>query len=173
MTMNMGMVVRITSANRISGDDKDGIYRAVLTFTQNTPSGIYNVYVTAYDAIGNNKFLGPTELIARGFPSQLRVNMPARIIPFDFDGDGKADISVFRPSNRTWYFQQSANGFTGFQFGDPTDKLVPADFDGDGKTDIAVYRDGTWYIVQSSNGSISYQQFGLSSDIPVASANVQ
>ncbi len=158
-----GYDVRITSTNRISGDAKDGVYRAVLTIPQNSPLGIYNAYVYAYDALGNVKSLGPTELIARGYPSQLRVN---GTIPFDFDGDGKADISVFRPSNRTWYFQQSANGFTGFQFGDPTDKLVPADFDGDGKTDIAVYRDGAWYLQRSKDGFLAIS-FGYPTDIPM------
>jgi uncharacterized delta-60 repeat protein/CSLREA domain-containing protein len=85
--------------------------------------------------------------------------------PFDFDGDGRADISVFRPSSGVWYLQQSTNGFTGLQFGLSTDKLAPADYDGDGKTDIAVYRDGLWYLLRSQSGFTTFQ-FGLAEDIP-------
>ena len=85
---------------------------------------------------------------------------------FDFDADGKADISVFRPENGSWYIQRSAAGFTGIAFGFGTDKLVPADYDGDGKTDVAVYRAGTWYIQRSSLGFYG-AAFGDSNDIPV------
>ena len=44
----------------------------------------------------------------------------------DYDGDGKADISVFRDGN--WYLQRSRDGFTGIGFGVATDKPIPAAF---------------------------------------------
>ena len=84
----------------------------------------------------------------------------------DFDGDGRSDISVFRPSNSVWYLDRSTQGFFAVQFGLSTDKIVPADYDGDGKTDIAVFRDGTWWRIDSSTSTIVVVQFGTSGDVP-------
>ena len=86
---------------------------------------------------------------------------------YDFDGDGKSDISVFRESNGAWYINNSQNGFIAVTFGQNGDKITPADFDGDGKTDIAVFRNGFWYYLKSSNNSFVGLQFGQSGDIPI------
>lgn len=87
---------------------------------------------------------------------------------FDYDGDGRADISVFRPSSGAWYLQQSTAGLYGAEFGYSTDKITPADYDGDGKTDIAVYRPetGIWYVFRSSDGTVEYHVFGIAEDLP-------
>jgi pimeloyl-ACP methyl ester carboxylesterase len=89
---------------------------------------------------------------------------------FDFDGDGRADISVFRPSAASWYLSYSSNNaFIAVQFGASGDLIAPADFDGDGKTDISVFRptDGGWYRLNSSNNTFTPAQFGTNGDLPV------
>ncbi|MGC2237036.1 MAG: FG-GAP-like repeat-containing protein, partial [Pyrinomonadaceae bacterium] len=63
---------------------------------------------------------------------------------FDFDGDNKTDISIFRPSaGEWWYYRSSDGGNYAAQFGNSSDKLTPGDFTGDGRADIAVFRPST------------------------------
>jgi glucose/arabinose dehydrogenase len=89
----------------------------------------------------------------------------------DFDGDFRTDLSVFRPSDATWYLR---NGNTGVlrtrQFGVDGDVPAAEDYDGDRQTDIAVYRpaEGMWYYLLSADSTFNAVRFGESGDIPVA-----
>jgi hypothetical protein len=89
--------------------------------------------------------------------------------PGDYDGDGKYDISLWRPSNGTWYRLNSTNpSFTSaVTFGANGDVPAQGDFDGDFKTDQAVFRNGVWYVLQSSNLSVTITNWGLANDVPV------
>src|SRR3712207_5565605 len=89
-------------------------------------------------------------------------NSQANAFP-NYDWDGKADFSVFRPSNRTWYlYSTESQTFTGAQWGLETDQLVPADYDGDGLTDTAVWRPNTgdWYIMRTRDNNYSVFRWG-------------
>ena len=88
---------------------------------------------------------------------------------FDFDGDGKTDVSIFRPdAGQWWYLRSSDLNNAAFAFGTSSDKLVPADFTGDGITDVAFWRESTgeWFILRSEDSSFFGFPFGTSGDIP-------
>jgi len=92
-------------------------------------------------------------------------------VPFDFrfpNFDGHADPSVFRPSDRRWYF---LNVFPGYFYGLADDILVPGDYIKDLAADMAVFRpsNGTWYIARDyQNAASNYitVQWGQTGDIP-------
>lgn len=103
-------------------------------------------------------------LIVRGRP----LSATRRAGPFDFDGDGRTDVAIFRPSlGQWWYLRSSDTNNRAYQFGQATDKIVPADYTGDGRTDIAFYRPSTgqWFVLRSEDTTFYSFTFGATGDL--------
>ena len=155
----------------LAGSTAD-VSAAIITITGG--NGVYNVKISNVTTSGQvraNIAAGAARDIlgnasAESISSDNTITIKFKNRPFDFDGDGKSDVSVYRPSNGVWYLLNSQTGFSAVQFGIAADKIVPADYDGDGKTDIAVFRDGNWYLQRSSSGFASIS-FGSPGDIPM------
>ena len=103
-----------------------------------------------------------------------KVRAVGRGLPGDLDGDGKSDITVFRPSTGGWYDLHSSTNYTSstaHTWGASTDTVVPGDYDADGIIDPAVFRPSTggWYVLNSSTGyTTSFGViWGASTDVPV------
>ena len=107
----------------------------------------------------------------------LHINQgPIAGVAGDFDGNGAANLSVYRPALGQWF----NNGVGSPLFGLPGDIPVPGDYDGDGITDIAVYRPSTgqWFYrsalpemlignVDSTSAVPVTIQWGRTGDLPV------
>ena len=178
-TVAIGKLLEFT----VSASDLDS---DALTYrVQNLPSGAsFNastrqfIFTPALSQIGS---LGPIRFIVsdgqvEDFEDVLIKVLGKKAVLLDYNGDGKSDNSIYRPSSQTFYYYnlttntvQSLNSF-----GSSRARPVQGDFDGDGILDRAVvYDSGTntsikWKIKLSSNSTVVEKTWGLAGDVALA-----
>jgi beta-glucosidase-like glycosyl hydrolase len=79
----------------------------------------------------------------------------------DYNGDGRSDLAVWRPSTGVWW----VHGVESVQWGRAGDVPVAGDYNGDGRADLAVWRPstGVWWV-----HGVESVQWGRAGDVPVA-----
>ena len=78
-------------------------------------------------------------------------------MPADYDGDGKADLALYRGSSSAWYVRTSSSNFASelvVGSGRAGDVPIPTDYDGNGKMDYVAYQPstGAWYRLSQASG---------------------
>ncbi|MFH1037657.1 MAG: glycosyl hydrolase [PVC group bacterium] len=89
-----------------------------------------------------------------------RPEAPPVLAGGDYDGDGTADIAIFRGETGLW----AVRGVTRSYFGDSGTTTAPGDYDGNGSAEIAVFRSsaGLWAV-----RGLTRAYFGRPGDQPV------
>src|SRR5688572_927579 len=72
--------------------------------------GTFTVDGTIGQSVAGGPSTGATFTLISGFWGGGPSVAPTIDAPFDFDGDGKTDIGIFRPGVAEWWINRSSNG---------------------------------------------------------------
>ncbi len=113
-----------------------------------------------------------------------------RALAFDYNGDGKQDLFVYRPGAGTaWVLRSNGDGsFTpvststvsspgigGYDMRSSSDQALAFDYNGDGKQDLFLYRPGggaAWVLRSNGDGSFTPVSAGTASSQGIAGYNM-
>lgn len=131
------------------------------------PANCRRQILRAVYAVGDNGSTAPN-----GVGGYDLLSGADRVVPFDYDGDGKQDLFLYRPGRGAAWVARSVGdgsfvpayaqgdpgtGLAGFDLKSPSDRVLALDYNGDGKQDLLLYRPGKGAAyVARSNGDGSF-----------------
>lgn len=136
-----------------------------------SPGERYYLYLVVNDGINVSRVYSPVQVVMGPYVPVIRRS------PMDYDGDGKSDQTLYRPSNGDFYQKRSGSGMVGVRWV-AGDQFFPVrgDFDGDGVADLGLifeyYGYLAWYIHHSASNTVYARIWGLPGDqIAIADYN--
>lgn len=136
--------VAIAQLNNIAA----GTYSVLWDTTSFAPNTRYFIYAVAFDGLNSTATYSSVPIYTGTY------TLAVRKAPFDYDGDGMSDETVYRRANGKFYEKRSRQGGVSIKWAQGNVyRPITADFDGDGITDLALtflhgQRIG-WYFVPS------------------------
>ncbi len=130
--------------------------------TSSLGPGLHYGRVYFHDDWDFNTWLNVTYAVPTPTPGPTPTPAALILDSGDFDGDGTAEIAVFRPASGLW----ALRGLSRFYFGRPGDIPVSGDYVGEGTAFAAIYRPSTslWAV---RNLTRAYTSLFTSSLVPV------
>jgi catechol 2,3-dioxygenase-like lactoylglutathione lyase family enzyme len=158
-------VLSVIKSSSITSTSDDVVTDPITAVTTHTSTSAPTA--TCFSALE----FGAWDASYQGYGDANRIPVPA-----DYDGDGKADLSV-KDADGIWWIDYAKDGFGEYNewyggYGDASHIPVPVDYDGDGKADLSVKdADGVWWIDCANDGFGEYDEwhggYGDASRIPV------
>jgi hypothetical protein len=145
-----------------------------------TKIGVFRNSTHIYYQDFNGNGLWEGAVIDRSYDFGITGDIP---VSGDWNGDGRDEIGVFRPSTHMYYQDHNGNGtWNGavidrmYNFGITGDMPVSGDWNGNGFSEIGVFRPSTHMYYRDYNGNGVWDgavidrasSFGITGDIPVS-----
>jgi hypothetical protein len=149
------------SASPATVNSNESSVNVTITGTQVSGSGFFDPGANFVKRLAATVSGGVTvNSVSYTSPTQITLNLSTVGA-----SSGTKDVTVTNPDGQVL----TGNALITVNASPGAGAKVPSDFDGDGRTDISTFRNvsgaGTWYIMNSSNGTFVGTAFGFGTDI--------